>query len=144
MKTFALRNGDLVIGPEGFKTISGTKKIRQDLSLAIGEEYGSDRFHPQWGSTLQRMVGTTITEDTPFTVRSEVARVIQQYIDIQRFENVQDKMAFRRSRYSTSEIINRVNSIDASVNLDTVSIRINLSTVGRDVITLARTVDLNA
>lgn len=144
MKTFALRNGDLVIGPSGFKTVSGTKKVRQDLSMAIGEEYGADRFHPQWGSTLHRMIGTTIAPDTEFVVRSEVARVIQQYIDIQRFENVEDKMAFRRSRYSTSEIINRVNSINAKISLDTVQVRINLSTVGRDVITLGRTVDLNA
>ncbi len=144
MKTFALRNGDLVLGPGGFKTIDGVKKVRQDLSMAIGEEYGSDRFHPEWGSTLSRMVGTTINADTEFTVRSEVARVIQQYIDVQRFENVEDKMAFRRSRYSTSEIINRVNAIEARVDLDTVRVRINLSTVGRDVINLTRTVDLNA
>ena len=144
MKTFALRNGDLVIGPGGFKTVTGAKKVRQDLSMAIGEEYGSDRFHPQWGSTLHRMVGTTIAEDTQFIVRSEVARVIQQYIDIQRFENVEDKMAFRRSRYSTAEIINRVASIDAKVNMDTVQVKITLSTVGRDLITLGRTVNLDA
>jgi|SRR5690606_3038709 len=144
MKTFAIRNGDLSIGPGGFETISGAKKLRQDISMAIGEEYGNDRFHPQWGSVLINMVGTTITQETEFAVRSEVARVIQQYIDIQRTENLHDTMSFRRSRYSTAEIIRAIEDISAETSLDTIRIRIRLRTVEGQMITLARTVDLNA
>ena len=61
MKSFALQNGDLVLGQGGLLTVTGPSKVRQDLSIAMREPVGCDRFHPNWGSVLPNYIGEPIT-----------------------------------------------------------------------------------
>jgi phage baseplate assembly protein W len=142
MKTLALQGGDLVVGQAGHKTITGISKIRQDLALALGEELGTDRFHPQWGSTLPRFVGRPIVGDTEMLVRSEVARVIQAYIDIQQSEVVNDNLASRRTRYSTSDVVAEVTDIKTSIGYDTIRAEVTLRTVSQLDVSISRTLTL--
>lgn len=142
MKTFAIRNGDLVIGRGGFATISGHTKLRQDISMAVIQEYGTDRFHPRYGSTLSMMVGQTINRETEMIIRSEVSRVVQQYIDTQRIEVLNDKMGFKRSRFTTAEIIRSVQNVKTSVRMDSITVTMDLRTVGNSLINMSRTVEL--
>lgn len=144
MKTFAMRNGDLVLGSGGFKTITGTTKLRQDLAMAVTQEYGTDRFHPRWGSTLPRMIGRHISRDTEMIVKSEISRVVQQYIDTQRVEILNDKMGFKRTRFTTAEIIGTVENVSAFARFDSIIVQIDLRTVSDQVVSLTRTVDINA
>jgi hypothetical protein len=140
VKTLALQGGDLVIGPQGHKTITASPKIRQDLALALGEPYGNDRFHPQWGSTLPHFVGRPIGLDTEMLVRSEVARVVQGYIDVQRSEIVNDALAGRRSRFTTADVVSRLDNLTTSIRYDTIRIKLFLVTQSRDNVTVTRTV----
>lgn len=142
MKTLALRGGDLVVGPAGYQTITGTPKIRQDLALAMGEPYGNDRFHPTWGSVLPNYVGTPITQDTPMLVRAEVARVIAAYIGIQQDEVVSDALGGVRSRYTTDDVVAQVTDITATVNADTIRVSVSLVTRSNQQVTLNRTVSI--
>lgn len=142
MKTLALQNGDLVVGPAGHKTITQGSRIRQDLALALGEAVGNDRFHPQWGSVLGRYVGRPLTPDSELLVRSEVARVVQSYIDVQRAEIVDDAVSGRRSRYTTADVVSRLDDLTTSISYDTIRIKLYLLTQSQESLTLARTVTL--
>jgi phage baseplate assembly protein W len=142
MKTLALQSGDLVIGQAGHKTITGLSKIRQDLALALGEELGNDRFHPNWGSTLPKFVGLPITTDTNMLVRSEIARVIQAYISVQQNEVVNDNLAAARTRYTTSDVVAQVTRIDTTVSYDTIRAQVTLRTVSQQDVSINRTLTL--
>lgn len=141
VKTLALQGGDLVVGPQGHKTVTGSKKVRQDLALALGEAYGNDRFHPQWGSVLSSYVGRPITFDTEMLVRSETARVVQVYIDVQKAEIVNDVLAARRSRFTTADVVAQLNDIDTKITYDTIRVKLSLTTQSGESVSVARTVE---
>lgn len=140
MKTLALQGGDLIVGPRGHRTITAGPKIRQDLALALGEEVGTDRFHPDWGSVLPRYVGRPIGPETELMVRSEVARVVQLYIDTQRNEIVNDALAGRRSRFTTADVVSRLDKIDTVLRYDAILVRLSLVTRSHEGIIITRTV----
>lgn len=129
-----------MVGPNGHKTISGSAKVRQDLALALGEPYGNDRFHPQWGSVLSEYVGRPIDSDTEMLVRSETARVVQVYIDIQRVEIVEDALAGRRSRFTTADVVARLDDIETEIRFDTIRVLLSLFTQSQENLTISRTV----
>lgn len=141
MKTLALQSGDLVVGPQGHKTITGSQRIRQDLALALGEPYGHDRFHPGWGSMLPNYVGQPITGDTELIVRSEVARVVQNYIEVQQSEIVNDTLRGDRSRFTTADVVARLDNIKTSISYDAIRVSLGLVTQSRESLTISRTVE---
>lgn len=140
MKTLAVSDGDLMAGQSGHVTISGAAKIRQDLAMALGERLGNDRFHPNWGSTLIDFIGRPIDFETEFTIRSEVSRVLAQYLAIQDQEVYGDYLNGARSRYATADVVREVNSIEAQVDFDAVRISIALTTLAGQEVRLNRTV----
>lgn len=140
MKTLQLQGGDLVIGGNGHQTITGSPRIRQDLALALGEAIGNDRFHPQWGSTLPHFVGTPVNGSTNLIVRSEVARVVQSYIATQKAEIINDSLAGRRSRFTTADVVTRLNDITTAIAFDTIRVKLSLTTQSQENLTVTRTV----
>lgn len=141
MKSLALVNGDLALGTDGgYLMHSGAARIRQDLSLALTEEYGADRFHPQWGSIVRSYLGRVLTEDMQQLVRAEVNRVLQNYIILQRNEVLRDTTVDIAGRYTTSDVVRSVESIQARAVLDAVYLYVTLTTLSRETITLARQV----
>jgi hypothetical protein len=90
-----LVNGDLAIGTNGaYLLYSGASRIKQDLTLALTEEYGTDRFHPTYGSIVQGYLGQVLSAELMQLVRAEVNRVLQNYLIIQQNEVL-------RTRWST-------------------------------------------
>lgn len=142
MKTLALANGDLVVGPTGHQVVSGSAKIRQDLALSLGEPLGDDRFHPTWGSTLSAYLGQPISESTSALIQSEVSRVLAEYISVHDEYIVQDRMAGGRSRFSTDDVVSEVVSVQASQDLDAIRVRTSLRTLAGTTITVTRTVNI--
>ena len=140
MKTLALSGGDLVVGAGGLQLLDGPAKIRQDIALALGEDYGADPYHSGWGSVLQRYVGEPVTGDTPMLVQAEVNRILQQYIAQQQQQLAAASLNNQQHTISTSEIIRTVNSVDVSVLYDTVSVLIDLTTMAGQTMTISRTV----
>jgi phage baseplate assembly protein W len=140
VKTLALSNGDLVVDSGSLKTLDGPAKIRQDIALALGENYGDDPYNPAWGSVLPRYIGEPITDDTPMLVQAEVNRILQQYIANQRARLEAAALNSQQHTISTSEIIRTVNSVDVSVQWDTVTVLINLTTMAGQTMTISRTV----
>lgn len=140
MKTLALRNGDIIVTGTGHQTISGSSKIRQELALALSEEYGSDKYHTNWGSILPEFFGKPITDLTQDEVKTEVLRVIQAYIAIQQNEVLNDHLTQRASRFHSNDVVTGVNAISVSMNLDTIYISVDLQTASGQSVTVNRTV----
>lgn len=142
MKTLLLAQGDLVLGPAGHQTVTGSAKVRQDLALALGEEYGNDRFHRQWGSVILRYVGQPIDAALELAVYSEVNRVLSTYIGSQRQNIKRDSLTGRLSRYTTSDVVVGVQTIDVRATYDTIKVSMVLETAAHETVAITRTVGL--
>lgn len=140
MKTLALANGDLVVGPHGHQTLTGAQKIRQDLALALGEPYGGDRFHPTWGSTVPSYIGMPIDSNTRALIETEVSRVLSQYIAVRDEIISEDQRTGGRSRFSTGDVVARVDQIAASQDFDTIRVQVSLTTLAGTRVVVNRTV----
>lgn len=136
MKTLALIDGDLVVGPRGYATVTGATKLRQDLGVAIREPVGCDRFHPGWGSALGDTVGDKIDAGSQMRVRTEVTRVLSNYITVQQDVRRRDAAAGRTSRFSPGEIIRKIEDVSMIQSLDSLRVRVVLQTVADTTVTL--------
>jgi phage baseplate assembly protein W len=140
VKTLALASGDLVVGSTGHTTISGVPKIRQELALALGEDYGADRFHPDMGSVLIEFIGQPIDGNTQMMIQAEVGRVCQQYIAIQQREVLNDHLAQRMSRFDAGDVVTGILAIMATINYDAVQVSATLLTQAGIQVSVSRTV----
>lgn len=138
MKTLALVNGDLVVTGSGHATVSGAGKTVQDIGVALREEFGIDRFHPMWGSLLPDMVGRPLTDEVQQDVRSEVVRIINNYMAVQ--QEVIANKAYG-STVSTSEVLDRVTKVTVTPqDFGTMRITVNLLTLDNRRLVLSTTV----
>jgi phage baseplate assembly protein W len=140
IKTLALMNGDIMPAQGGYLLYSGVNRIRQDLSLALMEEYGTDRFHPKWGSVIRQYIGNVITPQLQAMVQAEVNRVVQNYILIQQAEVLRDSNYDVRGRWSTSDVVRSVLAIKATTSTDRIDVRLALETLSRTKVTISRQV----
>lgn len=138
MKTLALVNGDLMLAQGGYLLYSGSDRIKQDLTLALLEEFGSDRFHPRWGSVIMRYIGNPITPQLEALVRAEVTRVVQNYIAIQQAEVLRDSVVDVKGRFTTSDVVRNIAAIRTSVQMDRVNVLLALETLARQTITIKK------
>lgn len=140
MKTLALQNGDLTLAQGGYRLFTGVDRIRQDLTLALLEEYNTDRFHPRWGSVIMRYIGNVITPELQLLVRAEVNRVVQNYIAISQAEILRDTVVDVKNRFTTSDVVRRIVAITTTTHIDRIDVKLSLETLARDVVTIAKQV----
>lgn len=141
MHTIALAHGDLVIaGDGGYMLYNGAARIRQDLTLALTEEYGTDRFHPAWGSIVTSYLGNVITPQMQQLVQAEVNRVLQNYLILQQNEVLRGTYVDVQGRYDTSDVVRSVDNITVRAVLDAIYITATLTTLARETVTVARQV----
>lgn len=141
IKTLALVNGDLAIGTNGaYLLYSGVSRIKQDLTLALTEEYGTDRFHPTYGSIVQSYLGQVLSAELMQLVRAEVNRVLQNYLVIQQNEVLRDTVIDVTNRFDTSDVVQSVDNVAARAVLDTIYLSATLTTLSRETVTISRQV----
>lgn len=141
MKTFQIRNGDLVIGAGGYATLTGVPKVYQDLGILVREPLGEDRFHPQWGGILQEFIGRIITQDARTDVVNEIQRLTQNYIVMQSRQMTVDLSLNRRPRYSPEEIVVSLENVDVQQRGDRLNVKVTVSTASGEVVDIVRTVE---
>lgn len=138
MKTLALMNGDLMPAQGGYLLFTGVDRIRQDLTLALMEEYGTDRFHPKWGSVIRQYIGNVISPQLQQLVRAEVNRIVQNYILIQQAEVLRDSQVDIKGRFSTSDVVRSVVGIKTSTYVDRIDVQLALETLARTTVTIKK------
>lgn len=132
MKTLLLDDGDLVLGSGSFETVTGPTKLRQDLSYAMREPIGTDRFHPGWGSILPSLVGEPITDTLLTRVEGEVRRVLDNYVVVQRDRMSRDRRSGQPSRFTSGEVIDTVKAVSVRPDWDRVHVRADIRTLTAD------------
>lgn len=143
MKDLQLVGGDLLPAGRGFALVDGSAYLRQRIAMALAEPYGSDPFHPQWGSTLSALVGQPERPGTDALVSSEAARVLQQIIDAQQQQLNRTALTGARSQFRAADIITAVDSVNASPaagDPQTMLLSMSLTTAAQDQIHITRTV----
>lgn len=141
METFALVHGDLMVDSSGqLLTYSGPNRIRQDLQLALSEEYGADHFHPKWGSIVKSYIGNPITPSLELLVQAEVNRVVQNYITLQQSSVLRSTTFDIAGVFDTSDVVQSVGPLRVSTAYDTIYISATLTTVDRQTITITQQV----
>lgn len=141
MQQLAIQNGDLALGPAGFAMVTGESKLRQDLSIALREPYGSDRFHPKWGSTLPTFVGLSTQAGTLSIVRSEVFRVVKNYVNSRLSQMQRDAIDGARPRYSTNEVVQTVDDVLVRQDQDRLVVKVSLTTLAAEQVALVTAVE---
>lgn len=140
MKTMLLDDGDLVPAHRDFKMVTGTGKVAQDLRVALLEPLGIDRFHPGWGSALGGFIASIASPDLQSDIEAEVNRVISNYAAIQRDKVEADINGDRTTRFTSDEILSRVQSVQVKTTDETVRVRIVLQTASGEVVLLSEAV----
>jgi len=128
MKTFQISNGDFVLSNGSFATVEGTPKIQQDLGTALATEYGTDRFHPRYGSTLPNYIGQPVGSATSILVRSEVTRVVNNYASVQAANMNSYIVRGLQAPYAQSEIIAQLNAVTVKQDYDTFEVAAVITT----------------
>ncbi len=139
-KTFRIRNKDLEVGPGGYVLVSGRDKVHQDLGIAVREPAGSDRFHPGWGTILHNLLGQPASNEMALRIKSEIQRLVSNYIQLQHEQVVQDAQNRRRSRFATEELVERVRSVDVVQEYDRFHVTAVVETLAGDRVTLSTSV----
>lgn len=107
--------------------VYGIDKLKQDLQLWVLERYGGDRFHPDMGSILQDMIGTTISPITEWKVANELYRILDNY---QRTQFAALKK--RPETFSNTELLMEVDDVSVQLAFDAVSATVKVRAASND------------
>jgi len=118
-----LEDGDLSVRSSRAQLVSGQDKLKQDLDCWLKETYGSDRFHPLYGSVLGQYVGGVINDNTAFFLKSEIIRVLTNFQKLQ-LRRVQANPA----SFSSQQLLDEIVSVVTSANYDTINAVISYNT----------------
>lgn len=142
IKDLQLVGGDLFASGRGFATVTGAAYVRQRVATALAEPYGSDPYHPDWGSALDGYLGTPQDSGTPALVSSEVSRVLAQLVAAQQLTITAASLAGTRSRLAAADVIASVDSVTAGTGArpDSIQVSVALTTQGGQQLQVARTV----
>lgn len=136
MRTFAVKNGDLVMAGGRYAMVDGVARVQQQLSLGLRETYGGDRFHTGWGSALPEWIGKVITEGLTLDVRAEVLRVIRNHLIVQNGQLKDRATVALKPTITANEIIAEVTDIRITQQQDTLMVRVTIRTSGQQEFTL--------
>jgi hypothetical protein len=139
MRTFALRNGDLVLSGSKYGMVEGMARAQQQIGLALREPIGGDRFHPTWGSSLPSYIGGVQYVGVEADIRAEVIRVVRDFI-INQNEAIRRRAAAGLAPTITAEeMVLDVRSVAVTRSADNVSVRITITTASSKQFTILTT-----
>jgi hypothetical protein len=110
------------------------------MGTIVREPLGQDRFHPRWGTILEEFVGRAIGKETSTYIRSEIQRLVQNYIVVQTTQIERDQRAGRKSRYRPSEILTGASNIQIQQSYDRINVRVTLETENGETFDVVRSV----
>lgn len=121
--SFAVFEKDIQLKGSNIGLVYGRSKLIQDLTLWLTERYRSDRFHSNYGSTLDGFIGEVMDPMTASEVEAEVYRVLQNYQMVQYRRMQEDPTTL-----SPEEVLVEVEDVNAKVDYDSVVVVISIVT----------------
>jgi hypothetical protein len=141
MKDLQLVGGDLFALGRGFATVTGTDYVRQRVATALAEPYGSDPYHPEWGSGLNSYLGGPVTDGVSALIQAEASRVLGQLVAAQQQILRTAALAGTRSQLNAADVIATVDKVSAAPGPQpaTVMLSVSLTTRGGPQLAINRT-----
>ena len=141
MKTLKIANGDIaVLGDGNTVKLTGPDRIKQDLALWILEPLRTDVMYPGFGSKMGSLIGSPATYDSISQIRSEVVRIVDNYIayqkrqiEIYKGSSAQDSL----DAWKAADVIGSVDVIRVTAVADTCRVEVQLTTVGGETVSLS-------
>jgi phage baseplate assembly protein W len=128
MNTLVVQNGDLVLANGAFSTVTGPAKVEQDIEIATLTPYGSDRFHPRYGSVFANYIGTASNPSTATFIRTEMLRVIRNYMAVQLSKVKAASQKGQASPFSQGELVSSIGDINVQQQLDRFQVTASVNT----------------
>lgn len=122
--------------------MDGADYVRQRVATALSEPYGSDPYHPSWGSALTGWLGTPQNDSTQGLVAAEAQRVLNVLMAAQQLALKTASLTNTRSQLNSDDVIASVKSVTASRGSrpDAVQVTVTLTTLGGTQVQASRTV----
>jgi hypothetical protein len=95
--------------------------VLQDLTVATLEPYGSDPYHPGWGSYMNNFVGQD-PSTVPALAQSEVMRLVSNYMTTQQYQQTQALAAGQSSPFSNDDYVTGLASLDTTQDLTSITV----------------------
>lgn len=127
MQGLALVNGDIVVGQSGYQMVSGAAKVGQDLTVATSEPYGSDQYHPGWGSYMNSYVGQDPSV-VQALAQTEVTRIVSNYMTVQAYQQTQALAAGQASPFTNDDYVTGLSALTATQDLTSIAISASVQT----------------
>lgn len=111
-----LRNGDLTLGNASYGTVTGERKLVQDLRAYVLEQMGTDDMHPEFGSLIdggrlpdgtevQGTIGKMNTELARVEVEAELRRLINAFQARQLQRAKDDRIVYGKTTLTKGEVL---------------------------------------
>jgi hypothetical protein len=139
MQGFALVNGDIQTGQSGYVMVSGQAKVLQDLTVATQEPYGSDPYHPGWGSYMNNYVGQDPSA-VPALAQTEVTRLVSNYMQTQQYQQTQALAAGQSSPFTNDDYVTGLASMTTAQDLDSITVSASVLTASGATVGVSTTV----
>ena len=139
MITLEVENGDLVLANGSFSTLTGPDKVSQDIEIATLTPYGSDRFHPRYGSIFGSYIGTPSNPSTSTFIRTEMLRIIQNYMAVQLSKAKAASQAGLASPFSQGELVASAGDITVQQQLDQFQVTASVNTASGEQVNVSTT-----
>lgn len=140
MDTLEITNGDLVLANGAFATITGPTKVSQDIEIATLTPYGSDRFHPRYGSVFASYIGQPITPQTSALISAELTRVINNYMAVQLSKVKTAAQAGLSSPFSQGELVQAIGTINVSQQYSRFQVTASVTTASGQQVNVSTTI----
>lgn len=136
--------GDLAVRGDGnVSEVRGADRIVQELSHWLLEPLGTDTLYERFGSTLDSMIGSPMLPEYISEVRSEVGRVVSNYVEYQkrmmREDRQRGEVTFMRN-WPDDEIIDTVDGVSVTNVADRLLVTVKLTTVAGARVSVIRSV----
>ena len=145
MKCMRVIDGDISVGGDGkIVMVEGTERIKQELALWLLEPLGTDPVYPKFGADLWTYIGAPAFEDNLMAIRTEVTRVVNNYIAAQNERIAQDKHSMSNEEFlqcwTDYDIVTSISSINVSQTETDVRVIVSLSTAADTEVTVEQTI----
>ena len=127
-----IMNGDISVRGDGNTVeVSGVERITQEISHWLIEPLGTDKLYARFGSSLWDKVGDPMIEKYVSDVRSEVYRVVSNYVAYQK-RQMQEDLALSPDlflrKWGDNDIIDNFRGVDVNAVADTLYVTVKLTT----------------
>jgi hypothetical protein len=124
-------DGDLSLGGKGLGTVTNEAKLVQDLRCELLEKKGTNKFNPDFGSSLDEDLIAN-SETVQLDIESHISEVVGKYQTRQLNRAKLDKLSWGKATLTPAEVLLNYSIADIAQYETTVSVNVLLTTAAHN------------